>query len=147
MLFLGSKLHCNWCLVRFLISKESFWFLEPAQFGHNMFMSFDFHMEGLFLEVHAISLKAELQKVFQERFFNAICTSTLICFLFLGINISYFLEQAIRALISKGAGSASYTGSCWVCLVCRNYLVRLIFLDLETLSEFSFRSYQTVSIG
>ena len=79
--------------------------------------------------MHAISLEAELQKVFQERFLNDTCTSNLSkqnqkkkkkCFnlllvylfiLFVLIKIALFLEQVIRALISKGVGSASYTGS------------------------------------
>ncbi|CAL5431310.1 unnamed protein product [Camellia sinensis] len=47
-----------------------------------------YHMERLSLEVMLISLKAEQQKGFQE---------------------SSYLEQAIRTLISNGAGSDSYT--------------------------------------
>ncbi|KAF5938345.1 hypothetical protein HYC85_022604 [Camellia sinensis] len=49
-----------------------------------------YHMERLSLEVMLISLKAEQQKGFQE---------------------SSYLEQAIRTLISNGAGSDSYTGA------------------------------------
>lgn len=103
------------------MSKESFWFLEPAQLDHSMFLSYNFHMEGLFLEVHAISLKAELLKVFQERFFNCYLYFNLLLVLFIYlffnfvvlvfISMSLFLLQVIRALISKGVGSASYTGS------------------------------------
>lgn len=95
-----------------LTSRELLWFLEQVLYDLNMFTRCYFSMGNLVLEVQRTALKAKLLKLFQERLISLTAIFSIPSWEMVPLLLTLNYEQAIRALISSGAGSSSYAGFC-----------------------------------